>query len=185
MDSLKNISDATITSVIDTTKATLDTITTATKDTVTAVKDLGEKTAKVVTNTTTAEMKTLVDDTAQPIKSGLSQLKHLNLSEMKNNSFKMVMIFYLIVIIGAGYGSMDLKANNAENKINALYGMVIGALLSAFLWVVVGSDYVKSCCKAKCGDGYHYHPNHPKADKNGCMKNEDMKDMTDYNLNWM
>jgi hypothetical protein len=27
----------------------------------------------------------------------------------------------------------------------------------------------------KCDDGHHYHPSHPKADKNGCMKNEDMK----------
>ena len=24
--------------------------------------------------------------------------------------------------------------------------------------------------------GYHYHPNHPKSDKNGCMKDTDMKD---------
>ncbi len=34
--------------------------------------------------------------------------------------------------------------------------------------------------KQKCGQGYHYHPGHPKSDKNGCMKNEDMimkKDM--------
>ena len=28
----------------------------------------------------------------------------------------------------------------------------------------------------KCEKGYHYHPEHPKADKNGCMKDEDMKD---------
>ena len=26
----------------------------------------------------------------------------------------------------------------------------------------------------KCESGYHYHPSHPKALKNGCMKNEDM-----------
>ncbi len=30
--------------------------------------------------------------------------------------------------------------------------------------------------KQKCENGYHYHPGHPKSDKNGCMKNEDMKD---------
>ena len=30
--------------------------------------------------------------------------------------------------------------------------------------------------KKKCSEGYHYHPNHPKSDKNGCMKNEDMKE---------
>ena len=28
-----------------------------------------------------------------------------------------------------------------------------------------------------CDKGYHYHPNHPKSDKNGCMKDTDMKDM--------
>jgi hypothetical protein len=28
----------------------------------------------------------------------------------------------------------------------------------------------------KCDKGYHYHPNHPKSDKNGCMKNDDMKE---------
>lgn len=28
----------------------------------------------------------------------------------------------------------------------------------------------------KCESGYHYHPSHPKSDKNGCMKNEDMKE---------
>lgn len=30
--------------------------------------------------------------------------------------------------------------------------------------------------KPKCADGYHYHPKHPKADKNGCMKDGDMKE---------
>jgi|LakMenEpi03Aug12_release.lakeMendotaPanAssembly.Ray.scaffolds.fasta_scaffold4093838_1 hypothetical protein len=30
--------------------------------------------------------------------------------------------------------------------------------------------------KKKCENGYHYHPGHPKSDKNGCMKNEDMKE---------
>ena len=30
--------------------------------------------------------------------------------------------------------------------------------------------------KPKCDPGYHYHPGHPKSDKNGCMKNEDMKE---------
>lgn len=30
----------------------------------------------------------------------------------------------------------------------------------------------------KCQKGYHYHPTHPKADANGCMKNEDMKEGT-------
>jgi hypothetical protein len=27
-----------------------------------------------------------------------------------------------------------------------------------------------------CPKGYHYHPEHPKSDKNGCMKDEDMKE---------
>lgn len=27
-----------------------------------------------------------------------------------------------------------------------------------------------------CPSGYHYHPNHPKSDKNGCMKDEEMKE---------
>jgi len=30
--------------------------------------------------------------------------------------------------------------------------------------------------KQKCENGYHYHPGHPKSDKNGCMKNDDMKE---------
>ena len=29
--------------------------------------------------------------------------------------------------------------------------------------------------KKICAKGYHYHPTHPKSDKNGCMKDEDMK----------
>ena len=29
--------------------------------------------------------------------------------------------------------------------------------------------------KKKCEKGYHYHPNHLKADANGCMKDDDMK----------
>lgn len=28
----------------------------------------------------------------------------------------------------------------------------------------------------KCEKGYHHHPGHPKADANGCMKDEDMKE---------
>jgi hypothetical protein len=28
----------------------------------------------------------------------------------------------------------------------------------------------------KCEKGYHYHPEHPKAGANGCMKDEDMKE---------
>lgn len=28
----------------------------------------------------------------------------------------------------------------------------------------------------KCQKGHHYHPTHPKADANGCMKNDDMKE---------
>lgn len=28
----------------------------------------------------------------------------------------------------------------------------------------------------KCEKGYHFHPGHPKSDKNGCMKDEDMKE---------
>ncbi len=30
----------------------------------------------------------------------------------------------------------------------------------------------------KCQKGYHYHPNHPKADIKGCMKDDDMKDVS-------
>ena len=30
--------------------------------------------------------------------------------------------------------------------------------------------------KPKCEKGYHYHPQHPKSDENGCMKDEDMKE---------
>jgi hypothetical protein len=30
--------------------------------------------------------------------------------------------------------------------------------------------------KNQCEKGYHYHPGHPKSDKNGCMKDEDMKE---------
>ena len=29
--------------------------------------------------------------------------------------------------------------------------------------------------KTKCEKGYHYHPKHLKADANGCMKDDDMK----------
>jgi len=28
----------------------------------------------------------------------------------------------------------------------------------------------------KCKSGYHHHQSHPKSDKDGCMKNEDMKE---------
>ena len=28
----------------------------------------------------------------------------------------------------------------------------------------------------KCEKGYHFQPGHPKSDKNGCMKDEDMKE---------
>jgi hypothetical protein len=28
----------------------------------------------------------------------------------------------------------------------------------------------------KCPIGYHFHPEHPKAEKNGCMKDTDMKE---------
>lgn len=27
----------------------------------------------------------------------------------------------------------------------------------------------------KCAKGFHYHPKHPKADINGCMKDDDME----------
>jgi len=30
----------------------------------------------------------------------------------------------------------------------------------------------------KCQKGHHYHPTHPKADANGCMKDDDMKEGT-------
>ena len=29
---------------------------------------------------------------------------------------------------------------------------------------------------SKCPEGQHYHPEHPKADKKGCMKDSDMKE---------
>ena len=29
---------------------------------------------------------------------------------------------------------------------------------------------------SKCPTGYHYHPDHPKADKTGCMKDTDMEE---------
>ena len=30
--------------------------------------------------------------------------------------------------------------------------------------------------KIVCEKGHHYHPGHPKANKDGCMKDEDMKE---------
>lgn len=32
----------------------------------------------------------------------------------------------------------------------------------------------------KCEKGHHYHPKHPKADANGCMKDDDMGKRENY-----
>jgi len=34
---------------------------------------------------------------------------------------------------------------------------------------------VKTTMDTKCEKGYHYHPNHSKADVKGCMKDDDME----------
>ena len=35
---------------------------------------------------------------------------------------------------------------------------------------------------SKCSQGYHYHPGHPKSDKNGCMKDTDMAENYHKNM---
>jgi hypothetical protein len=74
------------------------------------------------------------------------------------------------------------KSNiNMQNLINFGLFFVLGFFICYMSCSLFGRDKIETMRSSnsvnnnkRCPPSEHYHPNHPKAKKNGCMKNSDM-----------
>jgi hypothetical protein len=95
---------------------------------------------------TVSKTATVVSDVAQAVGTGL--IKHTekcDTSDIHKESFKQVMLFYLALIIILGITGFvnQFGIKSSDKMIGAIFGMMIGCILSKLLWILIGSNYVK------------------------------------------
>jgi uncharacterized membrane protein required for colicin V production len=123
-------------------KSVTSTIQEKASDIGTATVNVGIKAADNVSKTVT-----VVSDVAQAVGTGLvKHTENCDTSEIHKESFKQVMLFYLVLIIILGIiGYMNqFGIKSSDKMIGAIFGMIVGCILSKLLWILMGSNYVKN-----------------------------------------
>ena len=107
----------------------------------TATINVGLKTADTVSKTAS-----VVSDVAQAVGTGLiKHTENCDTSEIHKESFKQVMLFYLGLIIFLGIIGFvnQFGIKSSDKMIGAIFGIMVGCIISKLLWLLIGSNYVK------------------------------------------